>query len=581
VSDEAIVGIDLGTSNSVVAWEDELGKVAVLADDAGQTLQPSVVAFMDGRAGGGILVGAAAKAQKSIDPANAIYSFKRLIGRSSGTPAVERLRARVPYSIKEDRKNKLPVVETRAGEFSATELSGIVLDHLRGIAKARTGRSVGRAVVTVPAHFNEAQRSATASAGEIAGLEIVRVLNEPTAAALAYGNERRLREIIAVYDFGGGTFDTTIMKLENDVYSVLGTAGDSFLGGDDLDERLVERMLAKIQIERRVDLRDNTIAMIRLRLIAEDIKIALSDQQVVAIELGTLGGVKVDLHFQITRDELMVLITELVDRTFAVTQEALQLAGLSKDRVADVILVGGTTRIPYIRDRVTKFFDKAARTDISPDNAVAIGAALQAATLEQLAMRAPGKSIGVPLQSAEPAALLDLDNPDTDIEYLFGVPTREDLATTNKPVPVPEPPKRAQVIDVTPSSFGLVTVGGFCEMLIRRSSQLPARAAKLFTTVRDGQSQVRIVVCQGETRRFDQNTALGDIVLHDLPQRPRGEVQIEVSFEIDTSGMLQVTARDAETGREQRVELDLVGRMEDHEVQASRKRVERMRTQSG
>jgi molecular chaperone DnaK (HSP70) len=594
---ETIVGIDLGTSNSVVAYEDELGRVSVLADNDGTTIHPSVVAFMDGRMGGGIVVGPAAKAQKVIDPANTIYSFKRLVGRSIGTPAVDRLRARVPYMIK-DGPHQLPVVETRSGDFSATELSGIVLDHLRGIAKARLGRPIKHAVVTVPAHFNEAQRSATQSAGEIAGLDVVRVLNEPTAAALAYGNTRRLHEIIAVYDFGGGTFDTTIMKFENQVYSVLGTAGDSFLGGDDVDERLVERMLAKILVERRIDLSGNTIAMMRLRGIAEETKIALSERPSTRVELGTIGGTVLNFGFELTRDELMVIISELVDRTFAVTAEALAVAGISKDRVADVILVGGTTKIPYVRDRVARFFDKAARTDISPENAVAIGAAHQAASLEQLMLRQPGKPIGVPL-SAEPEALLDLDDPNTEIEFMFGIPTRNQGVRAEVPaalptsaplaevsvvpalgsmVPAPVAPiARPVVIDVTPSGFGLGTMGGFCEMLIPRSSPLPVEMKRLFTTVRDNQDHVRIVVCQGETRRLSTNVELGHVVLHDLRPCPRGEVSIEVTFMLDTSGMLQVTARDAETGQIQRVELDLVGRMDEHEVAASRERMQQLR----
>jgi len=452
-----------------VAWEDELGKVSVLADTDGTTIHPSVVSFMDGTVVGGVVVGAAAKQRKIIDPENTIYSFKRLMGQSSGSLAVRQARSRVPFTIT-DGPNQLPLIATRAGEFAPTELSAIMLDHLRGVASARIGRNVNHAVVTVPASFNDAQRSATASAGAIAGLTVVRVLNEPTAAALAYGNTRRLHEIIAVYDFGGGTFDITIMKLEDQVYSVLGTAGDSFLGGDDLDERLVDRMLAKIITEHRLDLRDNTAAMMRLRGLAEQTKIELSNNPHAIVHIADLGGKPLNFKIEFTRDEFISTIADLVERTFSVTRDALSIAGIKMERVADVILVGGTTRIPYIRNRVAAFFEKAARTDVSPEDAVAIGAALQAATLEQLLIRQPMGALGL-----------------------------------------------------------------------------------------------------------DTNVILGDIVLQDLPFGPRGGVSIEVSFMLDTSGILQVSARDAATGNVQRVSLDLIGRMGEQEVAAARARVRGLR----
>jgi len=619
----AVIGIDLGTSNSVAAWQDELQRVSVITAKNGIGIHPSVVSFTDGEVVGGVLVGAAAKARKVVDPKNTIYSFKRLMGQTATSVAVRQMQARVPYDIVEGA-GQMPVIDTRAGTFTAVELSAVILDHLRELAVAQTRRPVTHAVITVPANFNDAQRSATASAGAIAGLEVVRVLNEPTAAALAYGATRRLNEIIAVYDFGGGTFDLTVMKLENQVYTVLGTAGDSFLGGDDIDERIVERMVAKTIAEHRVDVRGDLVAMMRLRSIAEQIKIDLSVRPRAAITIPDLvtdrKGRPLPMSFELTHGELVQLTADLVERSMSVTRDALAVAQVTRDRVSDVILVGGTTRIPYIRNQVASFFEKAARTDVSPDDAVAIGAALQAGSLEQLTLRNPtSATLGVEFDTREPVATsdvelvdegeiaLELDDPGhylaprpsiepavdrrfvidpesepalpppippprplASVEIDFDVPTPPPIPAP--PVPAP-PPARHVVIDVTPSSFGVGTVGGFCETLIWRSSALPVTVTKRYATVRDDQDSVRIVVCQGETRRLADNVVLGDVVLADLPRLPRGRVEIEVAFELDTSGMLQVRARDAATGQVQQVSLDLVGRMDESEVNAARDRI--------
>ena len=645
----AIVGIDLGTSNSVVAWEDELGKVNVLADPDGVSVHPSVVSFVDGSVVGGVIVGAAAKAHKVIDPRNTIYSFKRLMGQTAASVAVRQARSRVPYQIAAGA-DETPVIETCAGTFTAVELSAILLDHLREVAVKSINRPVNHAVITVPANFNDAQRSATASAGAIAGLEVVRVLNEPTAAALAYGNTRRLNEIIAVYDFGGGTFDLTVMRLEDQKYTVLGTAGDSFLGGDDIDERIVDRMVAKVIADHRMDPRSDLVAMMRLRMAAEQIKIELSTRAraTIAIPDFTYDSRRrpVPFDFELTHNELVTMISDLVDRTISVTRDALSVAQVKMERVSDVILVGGTTRIPSVRSRVASFFARAARTDISPEDAVAIGAALQAASLEQLLHRSPTNAVHVQFDAQEPTA----PSPDVDTGFPLaepipqasgprmravtsieealeeidpGVPvmpsvavmpslaaaanvavtsidealeelewplTREgveielaDLAAApafpapTVSTPPPLPPPRQIVVDVTPSSFGVGTLGGYCETLIWRSTPLPITVTKRYVTVRDDQDAVRIVVCQGETRRLTENVVLGDVVLGELPRRPRGGVEIEVAFALDTSGMLQVSARDAATGQSQHVALDLFGRMGDDEVAVARDRVQKLR----
>ena len=771
---DPIVGIDLGTSNSVVAHADVTGSVTVLADDSGGKVHPSVVSF---HPSGGVVVGAAAKQRKVIDPQNTIYSIKRLIGRSYRSAEVHTARARSPFQIKEG-PNAAPMIVTRAGEFAVPEISAIVLDHVRNIASARLEAPVSRAVVTVPASFNDAQRSATATAGAIAGLTVVRVLNEPTAAALAYGHTRHLREIIAVYDFGGGTFDITLLRLEDQVYEVLGTAGDAFLGGDDLDERLVEKMVAKFLSENRVDLRTNEVSMMRLRAVAEQTKIELSRRSRAVVRVDEIAygprGVPLNLQIEISRDELIQGVADLVDRTFPVCAEALALANLSVDHIADVILVGGTTKVPYVRDQVARFFGKAPRTDVNPEDAVATGAALQATSLERILSRRASSKIEVPrpltdaaaaeeetatsgpgvLELADPRpgatpALLERSvsertkrptgaysgdaqrpaseparpatsysvtrsgvrdaveeperypaaaaqepatppatpsveertplprplgritrpvptDPPAQHKTMFGVPAGPDAfeielgsaaethpdswavtnpattqpmapttpiapptaptlvalaadyaaastvrgigaqasiaepspATTAKgfqppqsypvqplmpaaampPPPAPAPPRPPPVLlEVTPRGLGIATVAGFCEELIRRNSRVPAEIRKLFTTSRDQQDLVRIVVCQGESRRLDNNTVIGDLVLQNLPRRPRGETSIEVSFSLDPTGVLHVRARDAQTGVEQRATLALVGGVAQEDLAASRERLQQLR----
>jgi molecular chaperone DnaK len=794
---DPIVGIDLGTSNTVVAHADEGGGVRVMADEGGYKIHPSVVSF---HPNGGVVVGAAAKQRKVIDPKNTVYSVKRLIGRTYNAPEVQIAKSRMPFEIKEGA-NQQPLVVTRGGEFAVPEVSAIVLDHVRNIAAQQLGVPVNRAVVTVPASFNDAQRSATATAGAIAGLTIVRVLNEPTAAALAYGNTRNLNETIAVFDFGGGTFDITILKLHDQVYEVLGTAGDTFLGGDDLDERLVDRMVEKFLAENHIDLRTNEVSMMRLRAVAEQTKIELSRRSRAVVRIDEIAygvrGQALDLQIEIKRDEFVGQVADLIDRTFPVCQEALAYAGLSIDKIDDVILVGGTTKIPYVRDQVAKFFARAPRTDVSPEDAVAIGAGLQATSLERILKRkSPSKITGaqrVPqeflddgntTQTKETITLDDIDTQstqtDTDVpvpqvpaeedsilsllppkpappakrqtagypqvrrlptappDYdrpaargqhhdrfeertppvagapiarltKHGIPVRESgealtppptppkptqpkvtatqpalsrttsEQTVRQPPPAPAPPRQATtaptlaapppprpsrpatsppaglaplppmlpptsptliveppqppampliaahaatmmldpepstaastargmgpapgdtapgfvppqtypvhqqalrnpvVLDVTPRGLGVGTVAGYCEELIRRNSRVPTEIRKLFTTSRDAQDTVRIIVCQGESRRLDNNVVIGDLTLGGLPMRPRGETSIEVTFHLDASGILQVKARDAHTGNEQRASLDLAGAMPQAEVQASRERLQQLR----
>jgi molecular chaperone DnaK len=782
---DPIVGIDLGTTNTVIAIGDETGAPRVLADDNGYKIHPSVVSF---HPNGSVIVGAEAKQRKVIDPRNTVYSAKRLIGRSYRSREIQAAQARMPYTIKEG-VNQQPVIATRGGEFAVPEISAIILDHVRNIARKRLGTEVSRAVVTVPANFNDAQRSATATAGAIAGLTIVRVLNEPTAAALAYGYQKQLSRTIAVYDFGGGTFDISVLRLDDQVYEVLGTAGDSFLGGDDLDERLVDHMVAGFLAKSRVDLRENELALMRLRQVAEQTKIELSRRSRAMVKIDEIaygpGGAPINLEVEISRDELVSKVGDIIDRTFPVCEEALRLAGCNIGDIEDVVLVGGTTKIPHVRDRVTRFFGKTPRTDVNPEEAVAVGAALQASALQRIlsnkrntarstipppgtpmgvrAATEPPVTVGTPRTTAPRIASLSTtgdaeeqtdirdvrrstqpmglpitpavragterpaqrgavvdrfeesgSRPGTNPEAkplaritrpgaapppvpaagptartLFGVPAAPIAAPTfpappttpivefdelqtgsQRPdfelpatspnfelpatspstaalppeafrpaapqqrtmmmtppaalpptagvfapstaptkvgaapppialapalsptpagaptmmVPAVAPPIAAAVRpvapvihDVTPASFGIGTVAGYCEELVRRNARLPAETKRTFVTSRDKQRTVRIRICQGESRRIDENVVLGDLVLDNLEARPRGETAIEVTFAIDASGILRVKARDARSGQEQRANLEVVGAQSAEEVAAAAGRLRDLR----
>ncbi|MBP8805960.1 MAG: Hsp70 family protein [Kofleriaceae bacterium] len=767
-TNDPIIGIDLGTTNSVAARCDASGAPVVLADDKGGKIHPSVVSF---HPNGSVVVGAEAKQRRIIDPRNTVYSAKRLIGRSFRSREIHAAMQRMPYEIKEGA-NQQPVIVTRGGEFAVPEISAIVLDHVRGVAAKALGREVNRAVVTVPASFNDAQRSATATAGAIAGITVVRVLNEPTAAALAYGHARQLSKLIAVYDFGGGTFDVTLLRLQDQVYEVLATAGDSFLGGDDIDELLMEHMADVCLTKLRTDVRGNDLAVMRLRAVAEQAKIELSRRQRALVKVDEVaygaGGVPLNLETEITRDQLIAKAAPLIERTFTVCAEALTLAGLSASAVEDVVLVGGTTKIPHVRERVTQFFQRAPRTDIHPEEAVAQGAALQALSLERILnrrstgrnltpmagvpaipARAPEPRAGEPSRTTAPmapppvptrgevgdrpasrgaqvdrfedggtgthrlaritsrgTAAVPPPTPPTPprptgprSKTMIGLapePVDEDTATFDAPTaqgpgwptevprepeptappraatadartliaeaptrttdrglgaPAPEPspastlpmpagapltpsgpgpaphqaatlfgvpaaamgpaapgpaPHQAAtmfgapagvapapmamppmppmppmpiptVVEVVPRGLGIGTVAGYCEALIQRNARVPAETKRMFSTSRDQQQTVRIRVVQGESRRVEDNAVLGDLVLENLPPRPRGATAIEVVFAVDASGILRVRARDAQTGQEQQASLDLIGTQSPAEVEAARERFAGMR----
>jgi molecular chaperone DnaK len=900
---DPIIGIDLGTSNSVVAAADHNGDARVLSDGAGSAIQPSVVSF---HPNGSVLVGAKAKQRRILDPRNTIYSAKRLLGRTFDSREVRSATQRLPFTVKQG-VNRQPVVVTRAGELSVPEVAAIVLDHMRGVAQESLETEVGRAVVTVPANATDAQRTATVTAGQIAGLDVVQVLNEPTAAALAYGHRRTLDHVVAVYDFGGGTFDVTVLQVKNAVYEVLATAGDTFLGGDDIDDRMADIMLAQFQAEHRMDLRGDELAVQRLRSVAEQVKIELSRRTKAMVKIDAIAhgpdGQPIDFAVRLAREQLEAEAGPIVERSFGVCQEAMRMAGLDAGRIEAVILVGGTTKMPLVRRKVAEFFRREPRLDVDPDEAVALGAALQGfalwrqrgerkrrntargavvppappmearsssmriresgnawergstvprmafwedeasavgeddveeveegnatgestetvdtldvptvdhggkGTLAMAGLRmpapgtvdfvsrtsrptAPARPAVVPrgeqparpvpdvqaarpgmrgsarpggtafdstlelqtgnLDRAEtendaqdtredapavqapggrtargvgearapvppptgaeaspgrgPSVLKDLDFASLGIEVHRGdeatgshpidlerlqelgrnragqagpapeglrasevalpdafdsqanIPTevaragidrrfggfpgldgpgRAPAPTPGLPAipvpglpgiaaqgtapvparapaqgtapmpasgspapsaqpgrpepgrtlqhpggaPLPSPPPTPTILEVTPYSLGVGTVAGYCRELLRRNSRVPAQIQEVFTTSRDRQQTVRIRVCQGESRRLDENVILGDLVLDGIEPRPRGETRIAVTFHIDESGILHVRARDEHTGREQRADLELLGQPSREEVTTATNRVRLMRTQ--
>lgn len=663
MSFDPILGIDLGTSNSCIAVVDPAtGQAHVIQDEQQNRVIPSVVSF---HPNGSVLVGAQAKARRVIDPKNTLMSVKRFIGRPFTSEEVKAAKERSNYEILQG-ENDQPMVKTRAGSFAAAEISAIVLDHLAQLAQTTIGAQVSQVVVTVPANFNDAQRQATATAGAIADLVVVRILNEPTAAALAYGHGRSMNQTVAVYDFGGGTFDITLLELRDNVFEVISTAGDTFLGGDDIDAMIVDEMVMSFLKENRVDLRVDETAIHRLRGVAEQTKIQLSNKGRAVVKMEEIaigeGGKSLDLHFAIERQQYENRIASTIDRSFRICDEALRLAGISATQIDEIILVGGTTKIPYLREKVAQYFGRAARMDINPDEAVAIGAALQGAAMARLLQRptpratmvgvgqvmpvkpsgglppaAPGTvsgfspsrlpgSINVPaprtggltaqlVDPARPGApdlprvsdepemmsddLLEMD-PDQDAQQsapadvgdnALGRIATKKVAVTPQASAVAEvnrfagreeethapPPPAPVLLDVTPRALGVATVGGYCDELIPRNAMVPVEHKRVFSPAHDNQSSVQLRICQGESRRFDENTELGVLVLHDIAPRHRQDVKIAVTFEINTDGILIVSALDETTGKTQSAHIKLTGAQSQDEIDAAKARIKGLR----
>jgi molecular chaperone DnaK len=504
------MGIDLGTSNSCVAIVDD-GVPKVIANEWGERTHASVVSFLDD---GGVLVGNDAKKHIITNPRSTVSSAKRLIGRYSFSEEVRKAQTIASYDIV-DGPNNAVRIRIKGRDYAVPEISAMVLKEMRAIVEAHVGHAVTQAVITVPAFFNDNQRQETKNAGRIAGLEVLRIINEPTAAALAYGFGQNINQKVVIYDLGGGTFDVSILQIGEDVFEVLATSGDTYLGGDDFDDRIASWMLETFTAEHNVDLKKDRHALAKLKEAAEKAKIELAEADKVRIHVPLLftdkQGFSHDLDVQLTRAEFNKMVMDLVQRTFKVSDEALQQARMTPAEVDGVILVGGPTRLPIIRNSVRHYFQREPNIDVDPDLVVALGAAIQA------------------------DALLD-------------------ASTTT------------YLLDVTPQTLRLGTVGDFTEAIIERNTSIPIDRTRTFVTARDNQDKVKIRIYQGESRKASECQMLGEFEFAGLRQAQRGEVKVEVTFEIDTDGIVNVSARDVETGVKASTAITLSGGLSDDEI---------------
>ena len=494
-----IIGIDLGTTNSVVAVM-EGGEPVVIPSAEGSRLFPSVVAVNPKT--GERLVGQVAKRQGVINAQNTIYSVKRFMGRKASDAEVQKAKTYVPYEVKDAPNGDVRVV-MNGREYSPPEISAMVLQKIKTDAEAYLGQPVTQAVITVPAYFNDSQRQATKDAGKIAGLEVMRIINEPTASSLAYGLGNKNDEIIAVYDLGGGTFDISILDVGDGVFEVKSTNGDTFLGGDDFDQRIIDWAADQFKMQEGIDLRNDRQALQRLREAAEKAKIELSTTMPSELNLPFITadatGPK-HRNLTLTRAKLEQLTEDLVQRSIEPCRKALKDAGISTSQVAEVILVGGMTRMPAIQEAVRKFFGREPHKGVNPDEVVALGAAIQGGVL--------GGDV-----------------------------------------------KEVVLLDVTPLTLGIETLGGVATALIERNTTIPSKKQQVFSTAADSQTQVEIPVVQGERPMANDNKSLGRFILDGLPPAPRGVPQIEVTFDIDANGILNVSARDKATNRQQAMQI--------------------------
>ncbi len=507
------MGIDLGTSYTCVSIIED-GVPTVVPNEWGERTHASVVAFMDD---GRVLVGNDAKKQIITNPENTVYSAKRILGRFFFSEEVRKARSVVPYNIVEGPNNSVRV-RIRDMLYSPQEISAIILKEMRQIVENHVGQEVRKAVITVPAYFNDNQRQSTKDAGKIAGLEVLRIINEPTAAALTYGFGQGYQQRVALYDLGGGTFDISILDIGDDVFEVISTAGDTYLGGDDFDDRIMHWLADSFQAQQGVDLRTHKFALQKLKEAAEKAKIGLSEHEVVQIHIPLIytdaSGYSLDFSTTLSRAEFNQMVMDLVQRTFKVCDEALQSARLTASDIDCVILVGGPTRLPIIRSSVRHYFQKQPLVDVDPDEVVAMGAAIQA------------------------HALLDAQ-------------------------------QSTFLLDVTPLTLRLATVGGYTEKIIDKNTPIPIDRTRCFTTATDFQEKVRIRVLQGESNRADENVLLGEFEFSGFRIAERGEVTIEVTFEIDTDGIVNVSARDVETGAQASMNVNLSSGLTEQDIAAA------------
>src|SRR6201994_5012515 len=494
-----VIGIDLGTTNSCVAVM-EGGNAKVIENPEGARTTPSVVGFATS---GEVLVGQPARRQAITNPENTIFAIKRLIGRRYDDPMVDKHKGLVPYKVVPG-DNGDAWVEVRGKRYSPSQISAFILTRMRETAEAYLGERVTQAVITVPAYFNDSQRQATKDAGRIAGLEVLRIINEPTAAALAYGLEKKGTGKVAVYDLGGGTFDISILDIAEGVFEVKATNGDTFLGGEDFDQRVIDYLADEFRKQQGIDLRNDRMALQRLKEAAEKAKIELSSTLQTDVNLPFITadqhGPK-HLNIKLTRAKLEALVDDLIQRTIGPCRNALKDAGVKASEIDEVILVGGMTRMPKVIEAVKQFFGKDPHRGVNPDEVVAVGAAIQAGVLK-------GEV------------------------------------------------KDVLLLDVTPLSLGIETKGGIMTKLIERNTTIPTRKSEIFSTAEDNQPSVQVHVLQGESEMATYNKTLGKFELVGIPPAPRGTPQIEVSFDIDANGIINVSAKDLGTGNEQQVRIE-------------------------